>query len=269
MKSLESAVKVLGSRAALRPEIGIILGTGLSSLAEKIEVETSIPYGEIPGFPVSTVEGHAGNLVLGRISGRPVAVFQGRFHLYEGYSPQQIAFPIRALKAFGVNVLLESNAAGGLNPAYQVGDLVLITDHINLQGFNPLVGPNDENIGPRFPDMSEPYDRLLLDLARQTALREGIQLREGVYVGVLGPNLETRAEYRFLRMIGADLVGMSTVPEVIAAVHAGMRVFGVSVVTDRCLPDALKPVTFDEILAAAGKAEPSLTRLFLKLIESI
>jgi purine-nucleoside phosphorylase len=264
---VQAAAAVVHGRSALVPEIGIILGTGLGGLAREIAVEAEVPYGEIPGFPLSTVETHAGRLLLGRLGGRPVAAMQGRFHRYEGYDLQQVTFPVRVLHALGARTLVVSNACGGMNPLWGPGDLVLLSDHINLLGDNPLVGPNDERLGPRFPDMSAPYDPELRMLARKAALELGIVLREGVYVAVPGPNLETRAEYRMLRALGADVVGMSTVPEVIVAGHEGMRTIGISIITDQCLPDALEPADIGRIIATAGRAEPQLTRLIATLVE--
>lgn len=264
---VQAAAAVVRGRSALVPEIGIILGTGLGGLAREIVVEAEVPYGEIPGFPLSTVETHAGRLLLGRLGGRPVVAMQGRFHRYEGYDLQQVTFPVRVLHALGARMLIVSNACGGMNPLWGPGDLVLLSDHINLLGDNPLVGPNDERLGPRFPDMSAPYDPELRALARKAALELGIMLREGVYVAVPGPNLETRAEYRMLRAIGADVVGMSTVPEVIVAGHQGMRTIGISIITDQCLPDALEPADIGRIIATAGRAEPHLTRLIAALVE--
>jgi purine-nucleoside phosphorylase len=264
---VQAAAAVVRGRSALVPEIGIILGTGLGGLAREIVVEAEVPYGEIPGFPLSTVETHAGRLLLGRLGGRPVVAMQGRFHRYEGYDLQQVTFPVRVLHALGARTLIVSNACGGMNPLWGPGDLVLLSDHINLLGDNPLVGPNDERLGARFPDMSAPYDPELRALARKAALELGIMLREGVYVAVPGPNLETRAEYRMLRAIGADVVGMSTVPEVIVAGHQGMRTIGISIITDQCLPDALEPADIGRIIATAGRAEPQLTRLIAALVE--
>jgi purine-nucleoside phosphorylase len=264
---VQAAAAVVRGRSALVPEIGIILGTGLGGLAREIVVEAEVPYGEIPGFPLSTVETHAGRLLLGRLGGRSVVAMQGRFHRYEGYDLQQVTFPVRVLHALGARMLIVSNACGGMNPLWGPGDLVLLSDHINLLGDNPLVGPNDERLGPRFPDMSAPYDPELRALARKAALELGIMLREGVYVAVAGPNLETRAEYRMLRAIGADVVGMSTVPEVIVASHQGMRTIGISIITDQCLPDALEPAEIGRIIATAGRAEPHLTRLIAALVE--
>ena len=263
---VHDAAAVVRSRTGVRPEIGIVLGTGLGGLAGEIQVDAEIPYGDIPGFPLSTVETHAGKLLAGRLGGRPVVAMQGRFHRYEGYDLQQVTFPVRVLHALGAETLIVSNACGGMNPLWGPGDLVLISDHINLLGDNPLIGPNDDRLGPRFPDMSAPYDPGLRALARSVALELGIVLREGVYVAVPGPNLETRAEYRMLRAIGADVVGMSTVPEVIVAVHEGMRAVGVSIITDQCLPDALEPADIGRIIETAGRAEPQLTRLIVALI---
>jgi purine-nucleoside phosphorylase len=266
---IQDAVGVVHRRTRLRPDVAIVLGTGLGGLASEIEVDAAIPYEEIPGFPLSTVESHAGRLLLGRLGQRPVVAMQGRFHRYEGYDLATVTFPVRVMQALGARVLFVSNACGGMNPLWSPGDLVLLSDHINLLGDNPLVGANDERLGPRFPDMSAPYDPDLRALARATALELGITVREGVYVAVPGPNLETRSEYRMLRMMGADVVGMSTVPEVIVAVHAGMRTLGISIITDQCLPDALEPADIGRIIATAGRAEPSLTRLIVSLAERV
>jgi purine-nucleoside phosphorylase len=266
---IEAAAEVVRARSALHPKVGIILGTGLGGLAKEIAVEASIPYQEIPGFPLSTVESHAGRLLLGRLANRPVVAMQGRFHRYEGYGLGEVTFPVRVLRALGAEILIVSNACGGMNPLWSPADLVLLSDHINLLGDNPLVGPNDERLGPRFPDMSAPYDPELRAIARAAALELGITLREGVYVAVPGPNLETRAEYRMLRGMGADVVGMSTVPEVIVAAHAGMRTVGISIITDQCLPDALEPADIARIIATAGRAEPALTRLITRLVERL
>jgi purine-nucleoside phosphorylase len=266
---IEAAAAVVRKRAAAPPEVGIILGTGLGGLAQEIAVEASIPYEEIPGFPLSTVESHAGRLLLGRLGNRSVVAMQGRFHRYEGYGLAEVTFPVRVMQALGARTLIVSNACGGMNPLWNAGDLVLLSDHINLLGDNPLIGANDERLGPRFPDMSAPYDPELRVLARATALELGIVLREGVYVAVPGPNLETRAEYRMLRGAGADVVGMSTVPEVIVAAHAGMRTLGISIITDQCLPDALDPVDIERIIETARRAEPKLTRLIAALVERL
>jgi purine-nucleoside phosphorylase len=263
------AAEVIRGRSKLRPEVAIVLGTGLGGLAGEIEVETAIPYGEIPGFPLSTVESHSGRLLLGRLAGRTVVAMQGRFHRYEGYDLGQVTFAVRVLHALGANTLVVSNACGGMHPLWAPGDLMLLSDHINLLGDNPLVGPNDDRLGPRFPDMSAPYDPALRALARAAALELGIVLREGVYVAVPGPNLETRAEYRMLRAMGADVVGMSTVPEVIVAVHQGMRVIGISIITDQCLPDALEPADIGRIIETATRAEPQLTKLVTTVVERL
>lgn len=265
----QEALDFLQSKTGFKPDYVIILGTGLGRLAAQIEVEGSVSYAEIPHFPLSTVESHAGRLLFGRLGGKKVVAMQGRFHYYEGYTMQQIVFPLRVLFALGAHTLLVSNAAGGMNPAYKRGEVMLITDHINLLGDNPLIGPNDNELGPRFPDMSEPYTRSLAETAEAAALELGIKMHQGVYVAVTGPNLETRAEYRFLRAIGADVVGMSTVPEVIAAVHMGMRVMGMSVITDECFPDSLKPVEMKEILEAADIAEPKMTKIITRVLEKL
>jgi purine-nucleoside phosphorylase len=255
------AADAVRERFARRPEVAVILGTGLGGLGREIAVEAEVPYEAIPGFPLSTVESHAGRLLCGTLGGRSMVAMAGRFHRYEGYDLRQVAFPVRVLRALGARTLIVSNACGSMNPLWFPGDLVLLTDHINLLGDNPLAGPNDDRDGPRFPDMSAPYDPELGRLARAVALEEGITLRDGVYVAVGGPNLETRAEYRMLRFMGADVVGMSTVPEVIVAVHAGMRVLGVSIVTDMGLADALEPADIQRIIRTAAEAEPRLTTL--------
>ncbi|HLF15468.1 MAG TPA: purine-nucleoside phosphorylase [Bacteroidota bacterium] len=263
------AVEFIRTRTTSEPEIGIILGTGLGGLVREIEVETVIDYAEIPHFPLSTVESHHGRLIFGTLAGAAVVAMQGRFHYYEGYSMKQITFPVRVMAkgpGLGVKTLLISNAAGGMNPDFRRGDLMIIADHINLLGANPLIGPNDTDLGPRFPDMSEPYDRELIALARAIAMEKSLPVRTGVFVAVPGPNLETRAEYRFLRTIGADAVGMSTVPETIAAVHMGLKVLGVSIITDECIPETLQPVDVEEIIRVAGEAEPDLTALFSEVV---
>lgn len=256
-------------RIETSPEIGLILGTGLGSVAEGMEETASFPYGEIPHFPVSTVVSHRGRLVFGAWSGKSVIAMQGRFHLYEGYTPQQIGFPIRVMRELGVRTLILSNAAGGLNPLFQPGDLMLITDHINLTGHNPLVGPNEDAWGPRFPEMTEPYCRRLQHIAIETALAERVPLHRGVFAGVLGPSLETAAETRFLRTIGADAVGMSTVMEVITAVHAHLEMLAISVVTNVNLPDCYQPAPVEEIIATAEKAGPRLMHLLSKILENM
>lgn len=266
---IEDARKAIQSRWNTTPTAGIILGTGLGGFAQQIQDRVVIPYGEVPHFPESTVESHAGQLVCGILSGVPVIAMEGRFHFYEGYSMQEVTFPVRVMKALGASLLFVTNAAGGMNPQYDLADLMLIEDHINLMGDNPLRGRNDDALGPRFPDMCHPYDRELIALAKSTALELGIPLQKGVFVAVAGPNLETRAEYRFLRMIGADCVGMSTVPEVIVAAHAGLRVLGLSIVTDLCLPDALEPVEIQKILAVAAKGGERLARLLPSILEKL
>jgi purine-nucleoside phosphorylase len=267
-EDVEEAATVVRDRWPVGlPTVGIVLGTGLGALAREIEPQATISYPEIPHFPHSTVTSHRGQLVCGTLSGRTVMAMEGRFHLYEGYTAAQVTFPIRVMRALGCETLIVSNAAGGMNPMHSKGDLVVIDDHINLLGVNPLIGPNDERLGPRFADMIEPYDRKLQDLALKIAIESNIVAHRGVYVGVTGPNLETRAEYRFLRAIGADVVGMSTVPEVLVAVHAGMKVLGFSIVTDLCLPDALEPVKIEEILAVAGEAEGKLRTIVRQVLE--
>jgi purine-nucleoside phosphorylase len=269
LERVEEAAGVVRERFGKRPDVALILGTGLGRLAAEIETPVTIDYAEIPYFPLSTVESHAGRLLGGTLAGKTVIAMQGRFHRYEGYSLQQVTFPVRVLHALGAKTLIVSNACGGMHPLWSAGDLMLIADHINLLGDNPLAGPNDDRLGPRFPDMSDAYDAQLRALARSVALERGIELREGVYVAVSGPNLETRAEYRFLRAIGADVVGMSTVPEVIVAVHAGMRVLGLSIITDLCLPDSLQPATVEQIIAVANRAEPRLTQLVSAVLERL
>ncbi len=266
---IQQAAASIRGRTAFTPDIAIILGTGLGGLVKDIAAEAIIPYEEIPGFPLSTVESHAGRLILGTLSGRKVVAMQGRFHRYEGYTLQEATFPVRVMHALGARTLVVTNVSGGMHPLWAPGDLVLIADHINLLGDNPLIGRNDERLGGRFPDMSDPYDAELRAKARALALELGITLREGVYVSVTGPCLETRAEYRMLRAIGADIVGMSTVPEVIVAVHQGMKVAGLSIVTDQCLPDALEPADITHIIATAMGAEPKLTRLVSALVKQI
>jgi purine-nucleoside phosphorylase len=266
VERVKTASESIRSRTSVQPRVAIILGTGLGGLAGEIEAETIIPYEEIPDFPISTVESHSGRLLLGNLSRVRVVAMQGRFHLYEGYSLQQITFPVRVMRALGAETLIVSNACGGMNPMWNVGELMLIADHINLLGDNPLIGPNSAELGPRFPDMSEPYDLGLQALAMEVAKEERITLHRGVYVAVAGPNLETRAEYRLLRLAGADVVGMSTVPEVIVAVHGGMKVLGISIVTDSCLPDALEPAKVEEIIRVANEAEPKLTQLIKSVV---
>ena len=263
---IEEAVAVIRSRWESQPHAGIILGTGLGSLVDQIEVQATFDYSEIPHFPQSTAISHAGRLLCGTLEGLPVVAMEGRMHMYEGYPLKQITLPVRVMKALGAGLLVVSNACGGLNPDYQCGDIMVIDDQINLMGDNPLIGVNDDRLGPRFPDMCEPYDQVLVERALEVARREGITAHKGVYVAVAGPNLETRAEYRFLRMIGADVVGMSTVPEVLVAVHSGMRSVGFSIITDMCLPDELTPADVSEIIAVANETEPRLRTLVLGVL---
>jgi purine-nucleoside phosphorylase len=268
-RQIQEAVDFIRARWAGRPQVGIILGTGLGGLAEDIEAEARLPYEEIPHFPHSTVKSHAGRFVCGPLAGKPVVAMEGRFHFYEGYTLQQITLPVRVMKALGCQVLIVSNASGGMNPQYGKGDLMIIEDHINLMGDNPLIGKNDDRLGSRFPDMCHPYDLNLIALTQRLALEERIACHKGVFVAVPGPNLETRAEYRFLRGIGADAVGMSTVPEVIVAVHSSLRVLGLSVITDLCLPDALEPVVLEDILATAAVAEKKLRVLVRRVVGEV
>ena len=265
---IAEAAAVLAKKTTLKPKVGIILGTGLGALAREIKGDCVVDYADIPHMPQSTVESHHGKMHFGTLGSKAVVAFQGRFHLYEGYTAEQVSFPVRLMKALGCTHMLVSNAAGGMNRSYAPGDLMVIEDHINLQGTNPLIGVNDDSLGPRWPDMSEPYDLKLAAMAMRLALGFGIRAHQGVYVAVTGPNLETRAEYRWLSGI-ADVVGMSTVPEVIAAVHAGIKVLGISVVTDECIADRLKAADIREIIRIAGEAEPKLTRLMAALIEGM
>lgn len=265
-RKIDEAVAVIRTKTSSEPPIGIILGTGLGGLAKEMETEVAIDYGEIPHFPVSTVESHHGRLLFGKLAGKPVVAMQGRFHYYEAYPLQQITFPVRVMKFLGVRSLLVSNAAGALNRDFRRGDLMIITDHINLLGDNPLIGPNDDALGPRFPDMSEPYNRELIALAEECAKSLKIKVQKGVYAAMQGPSLETRAEYRFLQTIGADAVGMSTVPEDIVAVHMGIKVLGFSILTDECFPETLQPVSLEEVIAAANEAEPRMTAVMKEVV---
>ncbi|MBA7644955.1 Purine nucleoside phosphorylase 1 [subsurface metagenome] len=266
---IREAGKFIQSKTRTKPRIGIILGTGLGDLTKEIEIESKISYQNIPYFAVSTTPGHEGSLILGRLVGKMIMAMQGRFHFYEGYSLEEITFPVRVMKYMGVNVIIESNAAGGMNPNLKAGDLMVITDHINLIGNNPLIGSNDDKLGPRFVDMCEPYDKELIELYEKVAMRERIRIHRGVYVGVSGPNLETPAEYRFLRLIGADAVGMSTVPEVIVAKHSGLKVLGISCITDECFPDKLQPVNLAKLIKVANLTEPKMTRLIKGILGEI
>jgi len=258
---INEAVKAIRAIDKTKPKIGIILGTGLGALTKNIKISARIFYEDIPHFPTSTVDTHAGELILGMISGKPVVALSGRFHYYEGHSMQEVTFPVRVAKALGIKSLIVSNACGGLNPQFDTGDIMVIEDHINFMGDNPLIGDNDDTLGPRFPDMCEPYTQKLIQLAEQVALNNKIPLKKGVYLACTGPNLETRAEYRMMQVMGADVVGMSTVPEVIVAVHCGLKVLGLSIITDKCMPDALEPVNIDKIIATANSTEPKLTKI--------
>jgi purine-nucleoside phosphorylase len=262
----ESTINYL-SKFYNEAKIGIILGTGLGALVNEIEIDHSIPYGDIPHFPVSTVESHQGRLLIGKLNGVPVIVMQGRFHYYEGYTMQEVTFPVRVMKLLGVNTLIISNASGGVNPSFSVSDLMLVTDHINLLPEHPLRGKNDSNLGPRFPDMSDAYDVKLIELAKQVGQELGIKLQEGVYTAVQGPTLETQAEYKYLRIIGSDTVGMSTVPENIVARHMGMRVFAISVITDLGVPGLIQKISLQDVLNAAGIAEPKMTQLISEMVK--
>ncbi len=264
---IAAAAAYLKSRTDFQPRVGLILGTGLGGLAEQIDAVATVPFAAVPHFVPPTAESHAGNLVFGSLGGQPVVAMQGRVHYYEGYTMKQITLPVRVMRALGVSTLIMSNAVGGMNPQLRPGDISVITDHINLMGDNPLIGPNDDRLGVRFPDMSEPYARDYVELLESVALEQRLPLRRAVYVAVAGPNLETAAEYRFLRAVGADTVGMSIVPECLVAVHAGLKVLGVSVVTDACFPDALRPADVEQIIRVANEATPRLEALvkgFLK-----
>jgi len=252
-----------------KPTVGIVLGSGIGNLSREINIEFQIDYSDIPGFPVSTVVGHGGKLIFGKLEGKTVLAMAGRFHFYEGYSPDQVVFPIRLMKFLGIKTLLLSNAAGGMNPAFRVGDLMIITDHISFFTLNPLLGRNDESMGPRFPDMSEPYRKNLILKARKVAEKISIPVHEGIYAGVTGPTFETRAEYRFLHRAGADAVGMSTVQETIAAVHLGMDVFAMSIITDLGIRDEENKISHEEVLREAGLAEPRLTAIFKGLVAAL
>ncbi|MFC1552216.1 purine-nucleoside phosphorylase [Candidatus Latescibacterota bacterium] len=269
IENVNRACEYIRSKTDVVPAAGIVLGTGLGGLAKDIEADAEIKYSEIPGFVSSTVEFHEGQLIIGTLSGNPVVAMQGRFHFYEGYSMQEITFPVRVMYALGATSLVISNAAGGMSPEFNKGDIVLICDHINLLGNNPLIGVNESELGPRFPDMSEPYSKRLRALAKEVGEERNINLREGVYVAVPGPSLETRAEYRFLRMIGADMVGMSTVPENIVAVQSGMDVLGLTIISDMCIPETLEPADIDDIIGTCMTAEPKLTELIREVISRI
>ena len=265
-EKIDNAVDFIKSKYKTKPSVGIVLGSGLGSFTAEINVEFEIAYGDIPHFPVSTVEGHSGKLIFGEVGGKKVVAMAGRFHYYEGYTTQEVVFPIRVLKFLGIETLLLSNAAGGTNTTFQVGDLMIIRDHISMLTLNPLLGKNDESFGPRFPDMSEPYKKYLMKIAKNIAAENNIEVKEGIYIGVTGPSFETRAEYKMLNMLGGDAVGMSTVQEVIAAVHLGLPVFAMSVITDIGIRKEENKITHEEVLKAAEDAQPKLTLIFKELI---
>lgn len=267
LHEITEATAFLKRKGFNKPDVGLVLGTGLKRFVEKLDIEVQIPYAQIPHFPVATMEYHAGHLIMGYCGDKRVVAMQGRFHFYEGYTMKEITFPVRVLKNMGIGQLLVSNAAGGINKSFRKGDLVVLEDHINLQTENPLFGPNEEALGPRFPDMSRPYCADLIKKIEEVAGKDA--LKRGVYAAVNGPNLETRAEYRYLRIIGADMVGMSTVPEVIVANHMGLAVLAVSVITDECDPDDLQPVDIQDIVEVAGSADESLSELFVQLIPQL
>lgn len=268
-QKIDQTLSVIHKHTKDNYPIGIILGTGLGGLVKEINVNHQIDYGELPHFPLSTVESHHGKLIFGKVAKKNVVAMQGRFHYYEGYSMQQITYPVRVMKYLGVKTLLVSNACGGMNPQYRKGDIMLMVDHINLLGDNPLIGKNEDELGPRFPDMSEPYSLELINIAEKAAAENNIKVQKGVYVAVPGPNLETKAEYKFLRETGADVVGMSTIPENIVANHMGIKVLGISIVTDECFPETLKPVNVQEIIATAMAAEPKMTLIMKEVIKRL
>jgi purine-nucleoside phosphorylase len=269
LKKISQAVEYIKSICAMEPSIGIILGTGLSTFTEEIKTEAEIFYGDIPHFPVSTVQGHSGKLILGELSGKKVVAMAGRFHYYEGYSAEEVVFPVRVMKYLGIQTLLVTNAAGGVNPEYEVGDLMIIKDHISQFTINPLLGKNEIELGPRFPDMSVPYNKSLIQKAKQIAKAKSIEIREGVYIGVTGPTFETRAEYKMIHILGGDAVGMSTIQEVIAAVHMGLQCFAMSVITDLGIRDQENKITHEEVLQAAKEAEPKFAHVFKELVAQI
>ena len=269
LKEIDEAFRSISGRIHMKPRVGIILGTGLGKLVDKVSIRESLSYDDIPHFPASTVEGHAGRLIFGRLAGKNTVIMQGRAHYYEGYPPSQITLPVRVMKRMGIEVLIISNAAGGLNPHFSAGDVMVISDHINLTGQNPLIGPNLDSFGPRFPDMVSVYDRELIRAAELAAAKEKVKLQKGVYVGITGPSLETPAETRFLRMIGADAVGMSTIPEVIVGVHCGLRILGFSAISNMNLPDCMKPATLKEILKNADAAGRKMTKIVEGVIKRI
>lgn len=268
-QKIEETLAVIRNYTKENYPIGIILGTGLGGLVNEININHKIDYADLPHFPLSTVESHHGKLIFGTIAGKNIVAMQGRFHFYEGYAMQQITYPVRVMKFLGVKTLLVSNACGGMNPQYRKGDIMLMVDHINLLGDNPLIGKNEDELGPRFPDMSEPYSLKLIRIAENVAIENNIKVQKGVYVAVPGPNLETKAEYKFLRETGADVVGMSTIPENIVANHMGIKVLGISIITDECFPETLKPINVEEIIATAMKAEPNMTLIMKEVIKKL
>lgn len=269
LEKINETARFLMEAQTTNPSVGIILGTGLGGLVNEIKIETTIPYEKIPNFPVSTVEGHQGQLIFGKINGKSIMAMQGRFHYYEGYTMKEVTFPVRVMKQMGISRLIVSNASGGLNPDYKVGDIMIIDDHINMFGDNPLTGKNLADLGPRFPDMSQPYSRELIARAREIAGKRGIPVKQGVYVGTAGPTFETPAEYKFFRIIGGDAVGMSTVPEVIVARHMGMACFGVSIITDSGVPGQIVEISHEEVQQVAAAAEPKMTRIIADLIGTL
>lgn len=268
-EKIQEAAQFIQKKITSTPRAGIILGTGLGALTDVIEEEISLPYTDIPYFPVSTVKGHSGKLIIGKLAGQEIIAMAGRFHYYEGYSMQELTFPVRVMKALGAEILMLSNAAGGMNSAFSVGDMMILTDHINLMPEHPLRGANDERLGVRFPDMSEPYSKKIVAIAKEVAAQKNFEIRTGVYAGVQGPTFETRAEYEYLARIGADAVGMSTVPEVIVAIHSGMKVFALSVITDLGIREEENKITHEEVLEAAAAATPKMTELFQGIIEKM
>lgn len=269
LETIKQTAALIKNRTEFQPEIGIILGTGLGNLVDEINIEHSLPYESIPNFPVSTVEGHSGRLILGTLGNKKVVAMQGRFHFYEGYSMQEVVFPVRVMKYLGISHLIVSNASGGVNPDFEVGEIMLIDDHINLFPTNPLIGPNEDELGPRFPDMSEPYDHAMIAKAEEIAATNNIKISKGTYAGLTGPTLETPAEYKYVRAIGADAVGMSTVPEVIAARHMGIPCFGFSIVTDLGVPGKIIEMSHEIVQEVAKKAEPKMTLIIKELLESL
>jgi purine-nucleoside phosphorylase len=269
LEKIKETAAFLKQKIDTNARVGIILGTGLGGLVKEIEIKKTIPYGEIPNFPVSTVEGHEGRLIFGTIRGTEIVAMQGRFHYYEGYSMKEVTFPVRVMKAIGIDHLIASNASGGLNPDFKVGDIMIITDHINMFGDNPLMGKNHNELGPRFPDMSQPYSKKLTKKALEIAQKHGIPLKSGVYVGTSGPTFETPAEYKYFRIIGGDTVGMSTVPEVIVARHSGMTCFGISIITDSGVPGQIVEISHEEVQAVAAAAEPKMTRVIAEMVGTL